>query len=162
MIIKTSLLWKAQSGENIAVFEGYYDMLEDWHDISTVYLDTVQTSHLMIAAERIPSLSIFFHKGRSAVTVLNELSASIIQRDAISFNGIEQPVFKFPSEIFPKTFWINAVRLLDEIDYHWDEVYHAVVDGIKRGIQAGKDGADRIDGLLPAEWAWNYIAALTQ
>ena len=160
MIIKTSLLWRKHSGNNIAVFEGYYDMLEDWHDISNVYLDTVQTSHLIIATDQMTNLSLTFLKRTNEVSVLSDHGASIIRQDTISFNGVEQPVFKFPAKIFPETAWINAVRLTDQNEYHWEEIYYALIEGIKRGIQAGSEGNDRIDGLLPEEWAWKYVSEL--
>jgi len=151
--------WEFFADTNYFVFEGYYEVLDDWTSIDICYVDKASLERLLEHWR----MSNFWTTGVYVTEqVLLLTNGTSIPVELVNVTTIDGPLLLYQlkaSDVLVNPFF--------DYDYYTDKriftathIQEAVVHGLNEGIAAGLKGTDTIDGLSPAEYTWMYTAYL--
>ena len=159
MIIKSDFVWILDNGRRLGIFSGYYDMLEEWSNISTVYLNYHQLTDLVKAIAKLPSFPVNLIRTETKISGNGTDTALFI--DTLYVEGTWHSLYRLPVSLLCQGRWVNWDRLEDTTKFTWDELYKAVVAGVKKGIAQISEPDFPVNPGFPQEWAWRLTTQVS-
>ena len=160
MIIKSDFLWILDKGRRLGIFSGYYDMLDEWSNISTVYLNYHQLSDLIKAIAKLPSLPVKLIRTETETKISGNETDTALFIDTLYVEGAWSSLYRLPVSLLCQGRWVNWDRLEDTTKFTWDELYNAVVAGVKEGIAQNPEPDFPGNHGFPQEWAWRFTTQI--
>ena len=161
MIIKSDFVWILDKGRRLGIFSGYYDMLDEWSNISTVYLNYHQLTDLVKTIAKLPSFPVKLIRTETETKISGNETDTALFIDTLYVEGAWHSLYRLPVSLLCQGRWVNWNRLEDTTKFTWDELYKAVVAGVKKGMTQISEPDFPINHSFPQEWAWRFTTQVS-